>query len=69
MYSSQNRHNSTYHKLSIRWTGLRTGLRDKTHRKLCSSDFEAEQTLLHYSILTAHELNSGQMAITWIQHH
>jgi len=50
--------------VSIRWTGLGTGLWDWTRRKLRSSDFEAAHTLLHYSTLTACELNSGQTAIT-----
>ena len=45
-----------------------TGLRDWTHRKLRSSNFEAAHTLLHYSILTSHELNSGQTAITRYQY-
>ena len=45
-----------------------TGLRDWTHRKLCASNFEAAHTLLHYSILTSHELNSGQTAITRYQY-
>ena len=47
------------------WTGLRdwtwlTGLRDWTHRKLHSIDFKAAHTLLHCSILTSRELNSGK---------
>jgi len=46
-----------------------TGLGDWTHKKLCSSNFEAAHTLLHCSILTSHELNSGQTAITSYQYH
>ena len=45
-----------------------TGLRDWTHRKLRSSNFEAAHTLLHYIILTSHELNSEQTAITRYQY-
>ena len=45
-----------------------TGLRDWTHRKLRSFNFDTAHTLLHYSILTSHELNSGQTAITRCQY-
>ena len=54
--------------VSIRWTGLRTGLGDCTHRKLHSSDFEAAHTLLHYRTLTSRKLNSGLTAITRYQY-
>jgi len=41
-----------------------SGLGDGTQRKLRSSNFEAAHTLIHYNILTSHEQNSGQTAIT-----
>ena len=50
-------------------SGLECGTRprDWTYRKLrSSSDFKAAYTP-HYSILTSHELNSGQTAITRYQ--
>ena len=64
------------------WTGLwdwtvgldcGPGLLDWTvgldSQKVVLIQFEAAHTLLHYSILTSLELNSGQMAITRYQNH
>ena len=44
---------------SVDWTRDWTVGLD-SERKLHSSDFEAAHTLLHYSILTSHQLNSRQ---------